>query len=115
MLIIEPEWVLLGADSASGRPEPELATRMRVEVDNGVIVGLKSADGYPGVTGEVRKLPGRLLLPGLVDVHSHAFQRAFRGHTQWRVGDRDDFGRGATRCTGSQTRFHRRASRRFRH
>jgi formimidoylglutamate deiminase len=27
----------------------------------------------------VRRLPGRALLPGLVDVHSHAFQRGLRG------------------------------------
>ncbi|MGH9465261.1 MAG: formimidoylglutamate deiminase [Thermoanaerobaculia bacterium] len=31
-------------------------------------------------TGEnVRRLPGRLLLPGFVNVHSHAFQRGLRG------------------------------------
>ncbi len=36
-------------------------------------------------------LPGRLLLPGMVDAHSHAFQRAFRGHVQWRASGRDDF------------------------
>jgi formimidoylglutamate deiminase len=41
----------------------------------------------------VENLPGRLLLPGLVDVHSHAFQRTLRGRTQARSPDVevDDF------------------------
>ncbi|MEZ4234698.1 MAG: formimidoylglutamate deiminase [Myxococcota bacterium] len=34
---------------------------------------------------------GRLALPGLVNAHSHAFQRAFRGHVQWRDAGSDDF------------------------
>ncbi len=41
-------------------------------------------------TGPV-ELPGRLLLPGLVNAHSHAFQRGLRGHVQWTEGGRDDF------------------------
>ena len=31
------------------------------------------------------------VLPGLVDAHSHAFQRAFAGQAEGRDGDRDDF------------------------
>src|SRR6516165_3221852 len=34
----------------------------------------------PGVA--VERLPGKLLLPGLVNAHSHAFQRLLRGRTQ---------------------------------
>lgn len=30
------------------------------------------------------RLPGRALLPGFVNAHSHAFQRLIRGRTQWR-------------------------------
>ena len=30
----------------------------------------------------VERLPGKLLLPGLVNAHSHAFQRLLRGRTQ---------------------------------
>ena len=38
------------------------------------------------------KLPGRAILPGLVNVHSHAFQRAIRGRTEHRTRvDRDTF------------------------
>ncbi|MBK9645298.1 MAG: formimidoylglutamate deiminase [Deltaproteobacteria bacterium] len=34
--------------------------------------------------------PGCALLPGLVNAHSHAFQRGLRGHVQWASGQ-DDF------------------------
>jgi formimidoylglutamate deiminase len=37
------------------------------------------------------RLPGRALLPGLVNVHSHTFQRAIRGRTERRTADRDTF------------------------
>lgn len=40
---------------------------------------------------EVGTALGRLALPGLVNAHSHAFQRAFRGHVQWKPSGRDDF------------------------
>ncbi|HUF50245.1 MAG TPA: formimidoylglutamate deiminase [Longimicrobiales bacterium] len=32
-------------------------------------------------------LPGRALMPGFVNVHSHAFQRIIRGRTHWRPTD----------------------------
>ncbi|HVO98678.1 MAG TPA: formimidoylglutamate deiminase [Bryobacteraceae bacterium] len=38
------------------------------------------------------RLPGRAMLPGLVNVHSHAFQRVIRGRTEHRTSaDRDTF------------------------
>ncbi len=36
------------------------------------------------------RLPGRALLPGFVNAHSHAFQRLIRGRTQWRPADRPE-------------------------
>jgi formimidoylglutamate deiminase len=36
-----------------------------------------------------RALPGRVLLPGFVNAHSHAFQRLLRGRTHTRGGDSD--------------------------
>ncbi len=55
------------------------------------------ADGHwtcvePGVTAPERAtvLPGPVL-PGQVDAHSHAFQRAFAGLAERRGGDNDDF------------------------
>lgn len=38
-----------------------------------------------------RVLEGRVLLPGLVNAHSHAFQRILRGRTQVRGPEGDDF------------------------
>ncbi len=45
---------------------------------------------------EIVDLPGQLLVPGFVNAHSHAFQRAIRGHVQWtphasRSSGRSDF------------------------
>lgn len=37
------------------------------------------------------RLRGRAILPGLVSAHSHAFQRAIRGRTEYRTSQRDDF------------------------
>jgi len=49
--------------------------------------------GKPPPGAAVERLPRRLLLPGLVDVHSHAFQRTLRGRTQARSPEAeiDDF------------------------
>jgi len=37
------------------------------------------------------RLAGRALLPGLINVHSHAFQRVIRGRTETRTAHRDTF------------------------
>ena len=37
------------------------------------------------------RLAGRAMLPGLVNVHSHTFQRAIRGRTETRTADHDTF------------------------
>jgi len=45
-----------------------------------------------GDLARANRLPNRAILPGLVNVHSHAFQRAIRGRTEYRTGaDRDTF------------------------
>src|SRR5438045_6226026 len=36
-------------------------------------------------------LPRRAMLPGMVNAHSHAFQRVIRGKTEYRASDRDSF------------------------
>jgi len=59
-----------------------------LEIENGTIVAIRptteeEADGP--------WLSGHLIAPGFVNAHSHAFQRAFRGHVQWRASDSDDF------------------------
>ena len=41
---------------------------------------------------KAQRLPGKALLPGLVNAHSHAFQRSIRGRTEHRTGrGRDTF------------------------
>jgi formimidoylglutamate deiminase len=39
----------------------------------------------------IHHLRNRALLPGLVNAHSHAFQRVIRGRTEYRTGARDSF------------------------
>jgi formimidoylglutamate deiminase len=50
------------------------------------------ADLAPEDLAKVHRLPGKALLPGLVNGHSHAFQRVLRGRTEHRsTADRDSF------------------------
>jgi len=55
--------------------------------DGGKIIGFSVADNES--TGTVR-LKNRALLPGLVNAHSHAFQRVIRGRTEYRTGNEKD-------------------------
>jgi formimidoylglutamate deiminase len=57
----------------------------------GLVAGIgPPPEGFPeGVP--VERLPGRVLLPGLVNAHSHAFQRALRGRAESRGDGPDDF------------------------
>lgn len=66
----------------------QLLTRPTLCVDG---QGLVAASAPSGAT--VRPLPGRLLLPGFVNGHSHAFQRVLRGRTELRAEghEADDF------------------------
>jgi formimidoylglutamate deiminase len=49
------------------------------------------ADEQEEAGGRVVRLPGRALLPGMVNAHSHAFQRVIRGRTEHRAAARDSF------------------------
>lgn len=51
------------------------------------------ANGLCASAGQAVSFPGRLVLPGLVNAHSHAFQRVLRGRTELRAEGReaDDF------------------------
>jgi formimidoylglutamate deiminase len=61
--------------------------RQAVECVDGLIVGTVAAADEP----DAIVLRGKALLPGLVNAHSHAFQRVFRGQTEQRRNRRDDF------------------------
>jgi formimidoylglutamate deiminase len=53
--------------------------------------GTCDSAGLPPEGATVERLPGKLLLPGLVNAHSHAFQRLLRGRTQAAApGQRED-------------------------
>src|SRR5437763_853151 len=46
---------------------------------------------YQTLATRVVRLPQRALLPGLVNAHSHSFQRGIRGRTEHRANARDSF------------------------
>jgi formimidoylglutamate deiminase len=57
--------------------------------EGGLITGFSRAEED---LKNARRLPGRAMLPGLVNVHSHTFQRAIRGRTEHRTSaERDTF------------------------
>ena len=66
------------------------ADGLLVDVDRFEPLAERNAGAAP-----VEDLGDALLMPGLVNAHSHAFQRAFRGHVQWRqatsAADHGDF------------------------
>ena len=56
---------------------------------DGVVIEIDEATGRirragAGSIGEVVRLPRRAIVPGFVNAHSHSFQRAIRGRTQWK-------------------------------
>ncbi len=57
--------------------------------ENGMIAGFSSEEQD---LRNAHRLPGRVMLPGLVNVHSHTFQRSIRGRTEHRTSaSRDTF------------------------
>src|SRR5205085_3170887 len=57
--------------------------------DAGVIAKIAGVDE---LTDEKKiNLPRRAMLPGMVNAHSHSFQRVIRGRTEYRTTDRDSF------------------------
>lgn len=70
-MILEPDFLLW---------EDALYDDLLLDVDDdGRIRGAPKKGSVPAT----KKLPGRLLLPGLVNAHSHAFQRLIRGRTEY--------------------------------
>lgn len=58
---------------------------MAVAINDGRIVWVGPVADLPASASVIR-LPGRLLLPGFANAHSHAFQRGLRGHVQYVSG-----------------------------
>jgi formimidoylglutamate deiminase len=57
---------------------------------DGAILYAGPVDGG-GQDATVHRLPGRALLPGMIDIHSHSFQRALRGRAESRRRSGPDF------------------------
>ena len=55
--------------------------------ENGIITNIAPENE---VQGEVVRLKNRALLPGMVNAHSHAFQRVIRGRTEYRTKNQED-------------------------
>lgn len=72
MRVLEADYTFV-----DGRLVPNLAV---VLGDDGLIADLGGPERFPDRT----RLSGQALLPGLVNAHSHAFQRALRGRTESR-------------------------------
>ncbi|WP_171235221.1 formimidoylglutamate deiminase [Ruegeria sp. HKCCA6837] len=62
------------------------ASNTRVEVEDGRIVSLQ-----PATAGQPGDVCVDTLLPALANLHSHAFQRAMAGMTEYRLAGRDSF------------------------
>jgi formimidoylglutamate deiminase len=57
---------------------------------NGFVSGFASRDDAPQGTNVIA-MPGKALLPGLANAHSHTFQRLFRGRAEGRAAGGDTF------------------------
>ncbi|MBA2321860.1 MAG: amidohydrolase family protein, partial [Deltaproteobacteria bacterium] len=86
MTVLAPEWLWT--------PDG-LRTGWALQIGpTGDILQLLAPDRHSrsgGPHADAVRLPGRLMLPAMVNAHSHAFQRAFRGHVQWRTDGADTF------------------------
>jgi formimidoylglutamate deiminase len=83
-MLLVPDLVL----APGGRVQSGVA----VELDGATIADVVDAAGA-GERSDVVRLPGRMLVPGLVNGHSHAFQRHLRGRVEVREpsAPEDDF------------------------
>jgi formimidoylglutamate deiminase len=64
------------------------------ELQSGVTMFVDAEGGiarFSREPGPAIRLAGRAMLPGLVNVHSHAFQRVIRGRSERRTSQRDTF------------------------
>lgn len=64
--------------------EGRFQSGLTVVIEDGIIGAVE-----PGSDGQ--RLAGQALVPGAVNAHSHTFQRAIRGRTEYRVLGREDF------------------------
>jgi formimidoylglutamate deiminase len=76
-----PDFLLIDGDIKSGNAF--------FADESGMITRFSQA---PADLAAAQRLKNRVVIPGLVNVHSHTFQRVIRGRTEWRPpGQRDTF------------------------
>lgn len=74
----DARFTLTGATIVTMNPEREVLRRGYVTIRNGVIEAVAPGDPEPGA-GDVRHLPGRVILPGFVNTHAHLVSVLTRG------------------------------------
>src|SRR5689334_193484 len=67
------------------------ANKLITIADDGRIASITDRDIQTQPSEQIEQLPGLALLPGFVNVHSHVFQRALRGHTHRPLSKQDTF------------------------
>jgi len=82
-ILYRPELLYTGKQFESGKA--------LVIADGGVIVAIQDANQPSEAGARVVNLLGRAMLPGLIDVHSHSFQRTIRGTVESRLKAGPDF------------------------
>ncbi|AXC11770.1 Formiminoglutamic iminohydrolase [Acidisarcina polymorpha] len=79
-ILFRPELVYTGDRFEGGK--------QIVVADDGIIQGIEDwsiADSGEVAGATIENLPGRAMLPGMIDVHSHSFQRTIRGSVESRL------------------------------
>src|SRR5438105_4796495 len=94
-----PELLYMGGRFERGRvlvcdESGTVVAAPRLEIPDGFGAGENSfIEAEPGIgvrVGRIVRLRGRAMLPGLVNAHSHAFQRVIRGRTEYRSANAED-------------------------
>ena len=86
------------------------AEDVEVAVSADGIVSRIDAGPADRVAGDAELIRG-IVVPGMPNGHSHAFQRAMAGGAEFRLSARDSFWTWRRPCTGSRTALRRRNSR----
>jgi formimidoylglutamate deiminase len=82
-VIYQPEFLYTGTQFERGKA--------LVISDGGAIVAIRDDHQTTAASAKVIDLPGRAMLPGMIDVHSHSFQRTIRGTVESRLKAGPDF------------------------
>ncbi len=72
-------------------PEGLQANKLLAISEDGRIDSISDIETSVFAPSDIEFLPGIALLPGFVNVHSHVFQRALRGHTHRPLSQKDTF------------------------